>query len=30
VGERDKTKWAMKDAIINLNIELEKILISLP
>jgi futalosine hydrolase len=30
VGERDKTKWAMKDAIINLNIELQKILISLP
>ena len=30
VGERDKTKWAMKDAIANLNIELEKILISLP
>lgn len=24
VGERDKTKWTIKDAIINLNIELEK------
>ncbi|WP_301922003.1 futalosine hydrolase [Ferruginibacter sp.] len=30
VGERDKSKWAMKDAILNLNIELEKILINLP
>lgn len=29
VGERDKTKWAMKDAIINLNNELQKILINL-
>jgi futalosine hydrolase len=25
-GERDKTKWKMKDAIINLNIELKKLL----
>ena len=30
VGERDKSKWAMKDSIMNLNIELEKILINLP
>lgn len=30
VGERDKTKWVMKDAITNLNNELHKILISLP
>ena len=26
VGERDKTKWKMKDAIENLNIELQKII----
>ena len=26
VGERDKTKWKMKDAIINLNIELKKLI----
>ena len=26
VGERDKTKWVMKDAIINLNVELEKLI----
>jgi futalosine hydrolase len=25
VGERDKTKWTMKEAIINLNIELKKL-----
>ena len=25
VGERDKTKWAMKEAIANLNIELKKL-----
>ena len=30
VGERDKTKWAMKDAIINLNIELENLIKQLP
>ena len=26
VGERDKTKWAIKDAIVNLNVELEKLI----
>ena len=26
VGERDKTKWVIKDAIVNLNVELEKII----
>ena len=26
VGERDKTKWEIKDAIINLNVELEKLI----
>ena len=30
VGERDKTKWAMRDAIINLNIELENLIKQLP
>ena len=30
VGERDKTKWAMKEAVNNLNNELEKILVNLP
>ena len=24
-GERDKTKWTMKEAIVNLNIELKKL-----
>ena len=27
VGERDKNKWAVREAIANLNIELQKILI---
>ena len=26
VGERDKTKWAIKDALTNLNVELEKLI----
>ena len=26
VGERDKSKWAIKDAVINLNIELQKLI----
>ena len=29
VGERDKSKWAIKDAIANLNIELEKLITAL-
>jgi len=29
VGERDKSKWAIKDAIIHLNIELEKLITQL-
>ena len=29
VGERDKNKWALRDAIANLNIELQRILIKL-
>lgn len=29
IGERDKTKWKMKDAIVNLNIELEKLITTL-
>jgi futalosine hydrolase len=28
IGERDKTKWKMKDAISNLNIELQKLIAS--
>lgn len=30
VGERDKSKWRMKEAIINLNIEIEKLISELP
>jgi futalosine hydrolase len=30
VGERDKSKWATKDAVHNLNIELEKLINNLP
>lgn len=30
VGERDKSKWAVKDAIVNLNVELQKLINSLP
>ena len=30
VGERDKSKWAIKDATVNLNIELQKLINSLP
>jgi futalosine hydrolase len=29
VGERDKNKWALREAIANLNMELQRILIKL-
>jgi len=29
VGERDKNKWALREAIMNLNIELQRIIIKL-
>ncbi len=29
VGERDKSKWRIKDALVNLNIELEKLILQL-